>query len=324
MRIENSWAWSNGIWTRLADCRWTWSDLGPVHGVIAVERLRTFGGTPYLVPEHLQRLEASCNQLYIDLESGFRGGPPGESKTWSEQLGVLLQELVERNRVLLDSHEDLGLVLLASPGDPGWDIGRQGEESIPPSLHMHWVSIPWHRFAKWYQYGCRLVTSTIKNIPADCWSPHIKSRSRLHYYLADQQAERLQSGAVALLLDQNDCVTETSISNLLTVSGSTLRSPTLEQILPGISLQMVERLARQLGLGFEYREMGLDEFHQADEVLMVGTTGCIWPAVELDGVPIGNGAAGSCYALLVQAWKEAMGFDFVAQAKRLASTSASP
>ncbi len=315
--LEGSWAWSNSQWVPLGDCRWSWSDLGPMHGVIAVERLRTFHGQPYLVDEHLRRLDSTCEQLFINLQDRFSRSSSSPTPSWHDELSTILGELLDRNQAIVRGLGDVGIVILASPGDPGWDASSISQP-LTPSLHIHLVSIPWKRFAHWYEHGCQLVSSSVHNIPASCWSPHIKSRNRLHYYLADKQAERKQSGAVALLLDQNEMVTETSISNLLMVRGSELISPTLEQILPGISLQTVEQLAVQIGRTVRYSEVGLKEFAQAEEILMVGTTGCVWPAVELDGRPIGDGVPGRCFRELVRVWQETLHFDFVGQAQRYA------
>ncbi len=69
------------------------------------------------------------------------------------------------------------------------------------------------RFAQWatkYQNGQHLVIPEMRQIPAECLSPRIKSRNRLHWYLADRQAREIDADASALLLDLEGHLTETS------------------------------------------------------------------------------------------------------------------
>jgi branched-subunit amino acid aminotransferase/4-amino-4-deoxychorismate lyase len=121
--------------------------------------------------------------------------------------------------------------------------------------------------------------------------------------------------SVAVLLSMHGNVTETSISNLVLLDKKgKLRSPAKRDILQGVSLANVESLAANENLLLVYEDLTIDDFRDAKEILMTGTTGCVWSAVEFDGVEISDGKPGPLCKAIQQAWSKRLDFDFVAQA----------
>jgi branched-subunit amino acid aminotransferase/4-amino-4-deoxychorismate lyase len=163
------------------------------------------------------------------------------------------------------------------------------------------------------QAGARLVTPTVRQVPPECWSPHLKCRSRMHYFLADREARRCDPEASALLLDLAGRVTETSTSNFLMFTGAALVSPPAEAILPGISREMVRALAGALHIPFVERGFFLDEALHADEAFTTSTPYCLMPVTRINGVAIGSGRPGPLFRRLLTAWSAAVGLDIGAQ-----------
>ncbi len=318
LAFNQSLAYHNGVWTTLHELAWSVTDLGTTQGAILVERLRTLGGKLHGVDEHLMRLSEGAEKLCIPW--------PANDISMSE-LGV---ELVERNNELVDFEGDVGLVLLLSPGDPGIDR----RQTLRPTVMAHLSPLPFGQLAKWYEHGTALHVSRTRNVPAECWSPSIKTRSRLQYYLADRDlAERSDrnstqntmmnqptyraADSVAVLLSTRGNVTETSISNLIVIGrDGVLRSPPLTDILLGVSLKLVCELAESIGSLIEFTDIAPKELCEADEVLMMGTTGCLWSAVSIDGQVIGNGRTGQVCARLQDAWMKHISFNFIEQASQ--------
>ena len=54
----------------------------------------------------------------------------------------------------------------------------------------------------------------------------------------------------------------------------------------------------------------------ADEVLLCSTSPCVWPAVKLNGKPIGTGKPGPIFRQLLAAWSKMVGLDIRQQAMR--------
>lgn len=314
--FNKSQAYKNQSWLPLNELHWSVTDLGTTQGAILVERLRTLGGKLFSVDEHLERMA----------EGAIKLGIPWHSTT--EILRELCVALVDRNQAFIKSQGDVGLVLLLSPGDPGIDRIKTAE----PTIMAHIGPLPFPQLRKWYKQGAALHFSRTRNVPKECWSPSIKTRSRLQYYLADRNlAEQddlfanpfsLQTSqtlrppdSIAILLSTGGNVTETSISNLLLLGkDGVLRSPPLTDILWGMSLKTICELAKLIELPIEFSEMLPAELYEAREVLMTGSTGCLWSAVSIEGHSIGDGIPGPVCQKLQTAWKDKIQFDFIEQA----------
>ena len=157
--------------------------------------------------------------------------------------------------------------------------------------------------------GQHLVTPSIRHVPPQCYDPKMKYRSRMHFYLADQEARLVDAEAAALLLDLDGNVTETGTANFFIVERGTVVSPTTRNTLPGISRAMVIELCGQLGIPFVERDFQVYNALNADEAFLTSTPYCIMPATRINGVAIGDGKPGPMVGRLLTAWSEAVGLD---------------
>ena len=130
-------------------------------------------------------------------------------------MGRVAEELVERNVRLVPPGSDLGLVMFVTPGPHPTLAGRGRAAEQTPLVGLHTFELPFERWADKYQSGERLVITNVRQVPASCWPPELKCRSRMHYFLADSEAAAIEPGARALLLDQSGNVTEASTANVL-------------------------------------------------------------------------------------------------------------
>jgi branched-chain amino acid aminotransferase len=276
------------------------SDIGFIWGVTVTERLRTFGGGLFELSAHMQRLQQSMQIVGI------------ETVESSQQLTAAAEQLAADNVALLDSADDLGMLILVTPGDPASQLVRA-------TVMISCYPLPFGQWQPAYEQGSSLVISSQRQVPEQCWPPQLKCRSRMHYYLADQQADRQQAGARALLLDEAGHVGEATTANLVIYrSDDGLVSPRREKILAGISLDVLEQLANALSIPFQQQDLTPAELTAADELLMTSTSPCVWSVTELDGVAIGDGSVGPISRKLLAAWSSLVGLDIAAQAARFA------
>ena len=152
-------------------------------------------------------------------------------------------------------------------------------------------------------------------MPDACWPIRAKVRSRLHYHLADREADAAEPGARAVLLHLDGRVSETSTANVAVVRGGTITTPPPEDALPGVSLRHVRGLAESLGIAWECRSLGVADLAAASEILLTSTPNCILPATRFDGRPVGIGAPGPVYRAIIDAWSTDVGLDIAAQAR---------
>jgi branched-chain amino acid aminotransferase len=295
---QDSLAFYNGRWVATHDATLPLDDWGVLQGVMLVERIRTYQGKLFQLPRHIARLKDSVSAVGID---------------WQRWLNFDLAETCERIAAsALESagpQHDIGLVILATPGSVG---------SSEPTRIVHASELPWKRLAAWYRNGQTLVTSSIRNVPSECWPVHIKTRSRLHYYLADQQAAQHGPHAGAVMLGISNQVTETSFANVMMVNGhGEIIAPKRSDVLPGISLEIALSIAAELQIPVRFADISLEAFRNAQEIILTGTNGGIWGACSLDGIALPQPTESSVLARLQERWKDLVGGDFIEQACRL-------
>jgi len=268
----------NGRFVPAAGAAIRLDDAGFVWGATVSERLRTFGGRLFRVDHHLARLERSLEIIGVE--------PPLSQNDFH---GVAT-EIVARNYPRLPAGSDLDVTILVTPGRMSSLATSGNEKNAPspaPTVCLHSSPLPFHRWAKKYQTGQQLATTDILQVPSDCWPSELKCRSRMHYYLADQQAQERVPGARALLLDDQGHVRETSTANVLIhLPDEGLLTPSVETVLPGVSLAMTFDLATRLSIPCIERELSVDELLTADEVLLASTPFCLLPVTSLNNQPI--------------------------------------
>mmetsp|Transcript_21958 Transcript_21958/g.32887 ORF Transcript_21958/g.32887 Transcript_21958/m.32887 type:complete len:642 (-) Transcript_21958:197-2122(-) len=139
--------------------------------------------------------------------------------------------------------------------------------------------------------GVSLITSSIRrNSPSTCDSK-IHHNNMINNILPKIQAN-LANCADAIMLDINGFVSETNATNIFMVDDGVLLTPHADHCLPGITRETVLKLADELNIPSEVRNISLAEFHAADEVFTTGTMGELSPVTKIDGRVIGNGKRG--------------------------------
>ena len=260
-------------------------DDGLIAGGVAVtERLRTFGGVPFAVGRHLDRLRASAAAAFVPLPPTF------------DALPDRLAAVVAHNCALLEPGAELSVGVFVTAGSPG---GGPVAGVTATELNVTW--------ADELRDGARLVVPATRQIPAECLDPRIKTRSRLHWHVAARQAADIDPAARPLLLHPDETVAETDTGNVLAVRGRALLSPPVAGTLDGITRAVTRDLAAALGYGFEERPLTVDELLESDEVLLTSTTPVLLPAASIDGRQVGPGAPGPAFAELLAAWERHVG-----------------
>ena len=96
----------------------------------------------------------------------------------------------------------------------------------------------------------------------------------------------------ALLLDKNGYISEGSGENIFSIKENILSTPKTDHCLNGITRQSVIKIAIDLGLKVEEKDITYEELIQSDEVFFSGTAVEITPISKIDDVIIGSGSIG--------------------------------
>lgn len=277
-------------------------DAGVVLGATVTEMTRTFRGQLFRLEDHIDRLYRSLK--YTRMEIGLS----------KEQLCGISRELVAHNAKLADPADELGLIHFVTAGEFPVYAGSAGKSArTTPTVCAHTFPMPIEYWAAKMEAGAHLVTPSIRHVPPQCYDPKMKYRSRMHYYLADKEAQLVDPDAMALLLDLDGNVTETGGANFLMVERGTVVSPTTVNTLPGISRATVIELAAKLGIPFVEKDIQVHSVMNADEAFLTTTPYCLMPVTKLNCVVIGDGRPGPMYRRLMSAWSELVGLDIERQ-----------
>ena len=242
-------------------------DRGYLFGDGIYEMVRAYGGRPFLLKEHLDRLVRSAKELNIALPNT------------PEEFGQIALTLMEKNGVR-DAAIYIQVTRGAAPrshafptkAEPGVLVLVREGKSTDPALR---------------ESGIKVITT-----PDQRWSRcDIKSLNLLANVLAKQKA--MEAGAYDAILIKDGIAIEGSSSNFFGVFGGVIVTyPRSHKILAGVTRGFVVDLARKLGYQVREEAIAADRLDWADELFLSGTMTEILPITSVDGRPVGDGRAG--------------------------------
>jgi D-alanine transaminase len=174
--------------------------------------------------------------------------------------------------------------------------------AVAPTVYLFAAEFQRPSRERWEQ-GFRSVT-----VPDQRWARvDVKTIQLLPNVLGRQAA--VEHGADEIVYVKDGMAIEGALNNFFTVFGETVVThPTSNQILPGISREVVLELCQRLGYKVEQKAITVEEMFQADEAFHTGTLSEVKPCVQVDGRPIGSGKPGPVTRALFDA--------FLAEAER--------
>ena len=97
---------------------------------------------------------------------------------------------------------------------------------------------------------------------------------------------------------------EGSASNVFVIrDGAILTPPKGEQMLPGVTRDLVLELAEQHALPCHETDISEDTLRQADEVWVTSSTREIVPVTSLDGKAVGDGLPGPAWKSMIELYR---------------------
>ncbi|WKJ91482.1 D-amino acid aminotransferase [Methylomonas montana] len=271
----------NGEYLPLADAKVSVLDRGFLFGDGVYEVIPAYNGRLFRLDEHIARLNNSL--------AGIRLPMPQSVADWE----AIFQPLLEGDK-------DQYIYLQITRGyAPKRDHGFP-EQVVPTVFAMCSEIKP---FAGRFN-GIKAVT-----LDDTRWQLcNIKAITLLANILLRQEA--LDQGAAEAILVKNGYVSEGAASNLFVViEGELITPPKNNEILPGITRDVILELAEANGIPYKEDIIALEALQTASEVWVASSTREILPVVELDGTPVGDGKPGPVWQrmdALLQAYKKSL------------------
>jgi branched-chain amino acid aminotransferase len=259
-------------------------DRGFLYGDSVFEVLRTYGGVPFAMEEHLARLARSAERTLI-------------------RLPVTLPELRAETEAVLKAAgyaESLVRIMISR--------GTAGTLGLDPSLARGPLRVilvaDLHDLpATMYSEGVKVITYPTLRIADATSGAGAKIANYLVAVLATAQVKE-QGAEEALVVNGEGLVAEGCTSNVFLVqAGALVTPPESMGILLGITREHVLALARELGIAVTERPFSVAELAGADEAFITSSIRELLPVVQVDAAIVGNGKPGPVTAQLISAFR---------------------
>jgi branched-chain amino acid aminotransferase len=259
-------AYVDGEWTPAEEARIPVLDHGLLYGDGVFEGIRVYGGRPFLLDEHLERLEASARAIVLEL--------PADRAA----IAALCHEAAQRARL---TEGYLRLVVTRGAGALGVS------PHTCPRASLIVIAAPLALYPpERYRNGVRLITSSLRRSAHDALPPQVKSLNYLTSVLASIEARR-QGADEAVLLNAQGLIAECTADNLFLVSRGRVLTPAVASgALAGITRALVLRLLAEQGIEWAEAALTPADAWTADELFLTGTGAEIVPVCEIDGRPL--------------------------------------
>lgn len=299
--------WINGEFVPESEARISIYDSALMFGDMVFEMTRSFNKVQFKLREHLERLYASIRIVQIPVSLTIEGMEEAVHATIAANEPTFERD--DEHRVMIDVSR--GLLSIYEGNVSGV---RAGPHVIIADFPLRWTVAS---MASLYDSGINAVIPSQRAIPAVLLDPKVKSRSRLHYMMANIEVSNYNgTNNWPLLLDPDGLVAEGTGDNFFIVKDGVVISPEGRNILRGISRSYVlHELAPQLGLKAIEKNVETYDVLFADEAFMTGTPFCILPVSSLNSIQIGDGRMGKVTKLLLETWSANVGVDIIGQIK---------
>ncbi len=278
----------NGEFMPLEEARVPVMDRGFLFGDGVYEVIPVYAGRPFRLTQHLDRLDNSLhsirmeNPLQRDAWEGIfqRLTSPTPTPTPTSELDQLIYLQVTRGLDPARNH------LFPQGSEPTVFVMTWNAKPRDPSIAEHGIAAISLEDNRWHRCD-------------------IKAIALLGNVLLRQQAE--DAGAGESILIRDGLLTEGSSTNpFLVKDGEILTPPKSNQVLPGVTRDLVLELVRREGVPCAERDIAAGELKTADEIWISSSSREVQPVTRLDGVPVGEGVPGAMWKrldALFQAYK---------------------
>jgi D-alanine transaminase len=270
----------NGEYLPLSEARVSPLDRAFLFGDGVYEVVPVFGGRPFRLPQHLDRLARSLE--------GIRMAPPLSHPKW----GDLCRELVERN-----GGGDQYLYIQVTRGA---EFGRNHAwpDGLIPTIFAYATALQTPS-PQMLERGVSAVTAADTR-----WARRdIKSTALLANVLLKKLA--VDAGAFETILIERGELTDGSSTTVHVIAGGAIRTPPNgARILPGTTRDVVHELAIRLGIDSLSVPVSESELRAAEEIWLAFSTRGILPVTTLDGKPVGADRPGPLFRRMHAAFLE--------------------
>lgn len=263
-------AYLNGQYLKLNEAKVSVLDRGFLFADGVYEVIPVYSGVLFRLKEHIDRLYRSLEGIRMELDLSY------------DQWQSIIDGLLKHNDA---DNGDYAVYVQVTRGAAGERNLGFPADIEPTVLLMMWsvISKPKQQLAQGFS------AITVDDIR---WSwCYIKSIALLPNQLLNQHAKEV--GAFEAIIIKDGEVIEGTSSNVFIVKDGIIKTPPAGMhLLGGITRDVVLEIAETYGLTYKTQAIPEHELYQASEIWITSSTKEIWPVVELNHKPVGEGIAG--------------------------------
>ncbi len=262
-------------------------DRGFLYGDSVYEVVRTYGGRPFALGEHLDRLERSAAMIGMSL--------PIPKRMFAEEVRLGLDAA--------GNAESYVRIVVTRGGGP---VGLDPALAVGALRVVLVLPLPVQAAAN---YGSGVAVAIVRPGPRAGLLPvsdagTAKTGNYLPNVLALRDA-KARGAYEAFLVDADGRVLEGSSSNVFCVKAERIRTPPPSiGILEGITRRHVIRVARARGHEVLEGDVRVLDLFSADEVFLTSSLREVVPVTRIDDQPVGEGTPGKMAKELLAAFRE--------------------
>lgn len=259
-------------------------DRGFLYGDSVYEVMRTYDGTVFALPEHVDRLYSSASRVFIDIPIGVE------------------EMRREVERAVLEASVGSSLVRVQVTRGTG-PLGLDTTVARDPRRVVI-VGALRGPSAEDYENGIGVALVRTQRTADNTEAAGAKVANYLVSLLALREAAAV-GAKEAIIVDGRGRVLEGATSNVFAVChGVLLTPPESEGILPGITRSYLLRAAEAIRVPLRITTLTSGDLYGADEVFVSSTSREVLPVVKVDDRVVGSGAVGPVTQAIHEAFRK--------------------
>ncbi len=263
-------------------------DHGLLYGDGVFEGIRSYNGRIFERWAHLKRLYISAKAIQLPIPFT------------AQQISEAMDQTLEANGLLSDDRDAyLRLVVTRGVGV----LGISPRRTWKPQVFVIASSIEMYP-KEAYENGLPVIISSITRNHPNAMPPRIKSLNYLNNILAKIEAHQANVFE-AIMLNHMGFVAEATGDNVFIIRDGQLQTPpTSAGLLEGVTRATVIRLAREMGIEVQEKELERMDLYSADECFLTGTGAEVIPVISIDQRPVGSGKPGRLTREIIAAYRD--------------------
>ncbi len=263
----------NGNFTSLDEASLPVLDLTILRGYGVFDFLRTYGGKPFKLHEHLLRLEKSAKFIWLNMPASLA------------EIETIVLETLRRSAL---AEANIRIVVTGGISPDGI--------TTPEESGLIVLVTPVRRYpALYYEQGVKAITVNVER-----YIPGAKTINYIPAIIAQKQAQAANA-VEALYVDRQNNILEGTTTNFFVFQQNQLITPK-DGILPGLTRDVIVNLAQA---DFEVLERPLSfvDLSTADEAFISASNKEVMPIIKVNDIQIGSGSPGPNTRLIMDNFK---------------------